>query len=233
MLTSQGLMEENTTPDDERPTPAGSKLGAEPSFSDLVARICHGDRAALAELAARETPRLMRRLERRIPASLRRRIGASDLVQMTLADLAAKQDALEDRGVAAFRRLVTEIADGQLARAFVRERAQRRDMLREQRVEPRSDVSGTHVAGGISQIPGSVATPSQALALTEEVAQMRAAFPRLSASDQEIIRWIDYEEISYDEVAQRLDISVKTAQKRHSRAVSALREILRVDNKEK
>jgi RNA polymerase sigma factor (sigma-70 family) len=211
---------------EDQPLPADPGGPKSPDFAHLIARICQGDRAALEQLVQVETPRLMRRVTRRIPAALRRRIGASDIVQMTLAELAVKQDQLEDRGIAAFRRLVVDIADAHLARACARERAQRRDPKREQRPRRESSASASG-AGGWSHIAGSVATPSKQLAASEDVARIMAVFPRLSPEDQQIIRWIDYEELEYADVAARLGLSVKTAQKRHSRAIAALRALLK------
>jgi DNA-directed RNA polymerase specialized sigma24 family protein len=45
----------------------------------------------------------------------------------------------------------------------------------------------------------------------------------LSDDDREILRWIDEDDLGYEESARRLSINVDAARRRHSRAIARLR----------
>ncbi|MCA8959391.1 MAG: hypothetical protein KDC38_02710, partial [Planctomycetes bacterium] len=104
-----------------------------------MSRFAAGDDAAFARLVERETPRLIDRVERRLPAALRARIGASDIVQHTAVELISLRKKFENRGVDAFRGFMNTLADFNLARAIERERAQKRNVDREVRPSSSTD----------------------------------------------------------------------------------------------
>lgn len=199
---------------------------SEPEFETLLERFAEGDESALVELIEKEGPGIQRRLEARIPAGLRRRVGASDIVQHTMVDLMGLQDRFDNRGLPAFRKLLRNMADLSLAQAIRRERAKKRDIIRECAPPP-----GFALESGISdpvdRVPADQTSPSGVLSREESAEAMRSAFSQLDSADQEIIRWIDYEDIGYSEAAERLGLNLKAVQKRHSRAIGRLREQIR------
>ena len=100
----------------------------DPGSVELLRRFADGDESALEHLIEVEGARLLPYIERRLPAFLRRRVGASDILQNTVVDLLDVRERFEDRGVPAFRKMLNVMADLAIARAIERERAQKRDV---------------------------------------------------------------------------------------------------------
>jgi len=198
-------------------------------WSALLSRFGHGSDSALAELVGREAPRLLRRLDQAIPQRLRARVGASDIFQQTLIDLMRVQDRFDNRGAAAFRAMMDTMAEQRLARAIRRERAQKRDVLRE--VAPPDGFGAPEGARSARAAPialgGDTATPSKIVRGKESAEKLAAALARLSESDREVIVLLDYDDVPAPEAAARLGIAVKALHKRHSRALARLRDQLR------
>ncbi|MGE3166803.1 MAG: RNA polymerase sigma factor [Planctomycetota bacterium] len=191
----------------------------------LLSRFGHGSDSALAELVDREAPRVLRRIAAAIPGHLRARVGASDIFQQTLMDLVRVQQRFDNRGPAAFRKLMDTMAEARVARAIRRERAVKRDVLREIRPQPRPGASSERP--DLDALSGSAATPSQVVGSRESADRLQRALAQLPAADREILDLIDYQEVGFEEAAVRLHLNVKAAQKRHSRALQRLRTLLR------
>lgn len=192
---------------------------------DLLHRFVGGDDSALAELVERESPRLLRRIRERLPSGLRRRVGESDILQLTAIDLLAIRDRFEDRGLPAFRRLLDTIADINIARAVEREGAAKRN-FRAERSPVRTPDSLSSPPDPLDGIPGSVSSPSAPLRREERAARLEACLAELGDADREAIRLIDGVELSYEEAARSLGISPDTLRRRHSRAIARLRTLL-------
>lgn len=193
----------------------------DPESSHLLTRFANGDDSALGRLVDRESPRLMRRLEQQIPHNLRRRIGASDIVQMTAIDLLRVRDRFENHGVPAFRKMLSTMANFILARALERERAKKRDVQRERRISVQDSTAAEDL---IDRIASERSTPSQVVSKRETRDQVRACFETLPPADREAILLIDYEGRSHADAAVHAGISETAFRKRHSRAVARLRE---------
>lgn len=187
----------------------------------LLSRFGHGSDSALAELVEQEGPRLLKRIENALPAKLQARVGASDIFQQTLMDLAQMQDRFDNRGAAAFRKLVNTMVESRIAQTLRRERAQKRDVLREVQPPP-----GFGAESPIDRISSPAPAPSKIVQGQEAADAMRAALTQLPEADREILQLIDYEELSYADAAARLGIELKAVHKRHSRALQRLRNLL-------
>lgn len=209
-----------------RPEQGPDSQREEVELDTLLARFANGDESALEELIDQEGPRILRRLEGKIPAGMRRRVGASDILQHTMVDLLSVQERFENRGLAAFRKLLSNMADLSLAQAIRRERAKKRDIIRECAPPPGFGTE-SRVIDPVDRVPADQTSPSRVLSREEAAESMRRAFAQLEPADQEIIRWIDYEDLGYEEAARRLDLNLKAVQKRHSRAIGRLRESMR------
>lgn len=208
-----------------RPASAAASL-ASVQWRAILSRFGHGNDSALVELIEQEGPRLLRRIEAALPARVRVRVGASDIFQQTLMDLAQAQDQFDNRGPAAFRKLVNTMAESRVAQAIRRERARKRDVLRE--VHAPQGFGDESVAGPIvEQVAGDTPQPSQLVRQQESAEHLRTALAQLSESDRQVLRLVDYEELDHATVAARLGITAKAVQKRHSRALERLRELLR------
>ena len=192
---------------------------------ELVSRFARGDDSALGELVERETPRILNRVRSRIPRELRRRMGGSDLLQLTAAELVKMRGQFENRGVGAFREMVATITDRALATVVQRERALKRDLDREHHPEPAGDASSggtwTDLGGAIDS-----RTPSRVARNREATRRLQECFESLSAEHRQIIELIDYECWPYSDAASLLGIADSTVRKRHSRAIARLRELM-------
>ena len=237
--------EEEPSPPDREETEETAKTG-EPAlpaslpspgsveWSELISRFGHGHDSALGELIEREAPRLLRKIEAALPDPLRARVGASDILQQTLIDLMRVQDRFDNRGTAAFRSMMQTMAEARIARAIRRERALKRDILREVGPPKGFGEDGARVApgpvSGWERVPGDAETPSGVVGAAESADRLRDALKELSEDDRTIIRLIDYDDVGYVRAAEQLGIEVKAAQKRHSRAMARLKSLLERDD---
>jgi RNA polymerase sigma-70 factor (ECF subfamily) len=209
-------------------TPDADREPVDAESVELLRRFADGDDAALARLVEKEGARLLPYIERKLPAYLRRRVGASDILQNTIVDLLEVRERFEDRGVPAFRRMLNVMADLALARAVERERAQKRDVARDR--GPGTVAGGTGSQDGLAKLPGAGASPSAEVRRGEDRERLKRALDTLSSEDREILRLVDGEEAGYDAVARRLGVTPAAARKRHSRAVGRLRKLLEGDD---
>lgn len=187
----------------------------------LLAQIGAGDRQAFDRLFVRHRPVIRQFVSLRLDNVLRARFDPSDVVQETQLE--------------AFRRL----ADYQARRPmpfilWLRKTAyERLLMLRRQHVDagcrtlvrelPLPDQSSAVLA---QQLVAPGPTPSQAAVQRERAALVRIAVAQLPDLDREILLMRNFEELSYAEAAQILNIDQATARKRHGRALLRLHELL-------
>ncbi|MEM7263204.1 MAG: sigma-70 family RNA polymerase sigma factor [Planctomycetota bacterium] len=219
---------EETRPDESRSEEAvDSTASVDREAELLLARVAKGDADAFAKLVDRETPRLLRRVARRLPGKLRPRVGASDIVQHTAVEVISLRERFDDRGLAAFRSFVNTIADFNVARVIERESAKKRNVDREQRSA--GEYAGvSRLRGGVEDLAAEATSPSHHAQRKETSDLVHACFEELSLSDQLVIVLIDYDEVGYTEAARLLGVSEDSARARHSRAVRRLRERLRL-----
>jgi RNA polymerase sigma factor (sigma-70 family) len=190
---------------------------------ELLTRFAEGDDSALGRLLDREAPRIVGRMRARLPGDVRARLGGSDIMQLTALELIRMRERFDNRGVGAFRELVATIADHALSKAVVRERAQKRTPLRERPQMP----TGSDESSGRMPAAVDTHTPSRDADRKESVDHLQACLEELMEADRSILRMIDYEDQSYAEVAEELGLSSAAVQKRHSRAVIRLRNLMK------
>ena len=173
--------------------------------TDCIARAQRGDAAAFSELIARYQERIYRFLLR----MTRSPEDARELAQETF--LSAYQALPRWRPHA---RLSTWL--------FYIARNQALDRLRRARhVEfvPLDEVLA-------EQLPASTLTPEAALQARQRVMALEAALGRLSVEHREILLLRDIEDLSYDDIAQVLNISLGTVKSRIARARAGLLQLM-------
>lgn len=192
---------------------------------ELLVRFADGDDSALGELIEREAPRILRRVDARLPRQLKRRVGASDILQLTAVDLLSVRKRFRNQGVPAFRNMVLTIANLNVAKTIEREGAQKRDVRREKAKRHNATESQGDT---VDRVIGSrQQTPSEILQQKEKADALKNCFAALKPADQEVIQLIDYEEVGYEAVASRLGISREAARQRHHRAIQNLRNLMK------
>lgn len=180
------------------------------SDEDLVVRARQGDQTALAALYARHAQRLARRSGRRLVGALRKREGASDLVQDTLHAALGHLDRYETTGPGSFARWL----DGILARR-VQDRIRRE--LRERR-DIRREVGTASGIGAADRAP----SPSSVADRAERVDRLRQAIRRTQGDDRAILALVHEQGMSFVEAGRVLGRSPDAVRKLYSRVVMRL-----------
>ena len=166
------------------------------SSEALVRAAAQNGRRAIESLLVRHLPTLRGWIRLRMGASLRTRETADDLVQSVAREVLADLSRFEWRGEAAFRHWLYGQAQTKLA-----ERA--RFVLRAKR-DPSREERDHDEAGATLDCYRSLCTPSAALAASEAIARLEAAFDALPADQKEAITLQRLCGMSYPELARQL-----------------------------
>jgi RNA polymerase sigma-70 factor (ECF subfamily) len=197
---------------------APAQMSSSQRIKDLLPQAQLGSREALGEVLQACRLYLVMIAESELDPELRGKGGASDLVQQTF--LEAQQDFGRFHGTTsdelrAWLRHILLNNVSNFARAY-RETA-KRNLVREVRLPART--SGEWFAE-----PASTAkTPSQQFRAQQEEAELQRALERLPIEYQQVIRYRYQDELSFEEIAARLDRSPPAARKLWSRAIESLR----------
>ncbi|HIA28595.1 MAG TPA: sigma-70 family RNA polymerase sigma factor [Planctomycetes bacterium] len=221
-MVSEGKNSPETPEAPESPEGRGEPP-EERTAEEWLQRFTAGDDSALGHLVEKEFPKLRRKVEARLGADLRRRIDASDILQQAAIDLMQLRDRFENRGLGAFRGFLQKVTELNLKRVIEHELAQKRDPRKEKR---RSKNTGGSVSlDPLGNLAASISSPSAPLHREEAIELLHRCLRMLPEGDRELLRLIDEEGSSYDEVATVLKITIETCHRRHSRAIARLRQI--------
>ena len=190
---------------------------------ELLNRYANGDDSAIGRLIDNHADKMKRYVANKIPRDLKRRFDASDIYQQMSIELFRIRERYQNQGSAAFSAMLRTMTDYLLQRAVEKERTQKRDPKRERNLQgyERSDLGDP-----LDALDAEVSSASVLLSRKERRAQLADAFLKLSEQDRELIIAVDYRGQTYAELAMKLDASAEALRKRHSRAVSRLREIM-------
>ncbi|MBK7875604.1 MAG: sigma-70 family RNA polymerase sigma factor [Planctomycetes bacterium] len=190
----------------------------------LLTRARGGDAAALSELFQAHEARLLRLVELRLDARLRRRLDPADVVQEAWLEAARRFEAWSARGEPPFRVWLRLTAVQALATAQRRHLGTgARDAQREEFTESRPSVSAASAA---ELFVASATSPSQGAHRAELCARVLAALEELDELDREIVALRHFEGLSNEDAAAELAIEPAAASKRFVRALLRLRPAL-------
>lgn len=183
-----------------------------------------GSEAALSQCFAEFRPRLERIASFRLSPQLSTRLDIDDVLQD--AYLAAAQriehcDTTSAQSVFVWLRLVVQQTLIDLHRKHVQ--AAGRDIQREVRADRTDPGTSGCIAG---HLVSQVSSPSMSLKRDEMNARLMQALEQMEATDREVLALRHFEDLSNNEVAQALDISVKAASIRYIRALKKLKGIM-------
>lgn len=196
------------------PDAADSRGDAE--NAELVRRFRAGDEFAFRELLERYGESLSRRIARRLPQRLRRKVAVSDVVQESLLAAFDARANLREDTEQALRGWLLTIADHKVHEAVRRlEEAAKRDARRE---VTRAGRSAT------ADFSGRQASPSQVAIGAEMHALAQTAMRRLPPDFREVLRLARQENLPLDETAQRMGRSYEATKKLYGRAMARFRE---------
>ena len=186
--------------------------------------LSHQDPQALSACFSEYRPRLLRIVQFRLNPRLSTRMDYDDVLQE--AFLAASQrlehcDASSAQSVFIWLRLIVQQTIVDLHRKHLQ--AAGRDIAREIRAD-RTDpgTSGCIAVHLIAQ----VSSPSMAMKRDELNDRLMQALNQMEDTDREVLALRHFEELSNNEVAATLEISVKAASIRYIRAVKKLKSIM-------
>jgi RNA polymerase sigma-70 factor (ECF subfamily) len=198
-----------------------STASASPSDDDeeeLARRVRAGDEEAARVLFDRLRPRLRAYVRRRIPQSLKAKVGESDVIQSAYLAAFLNIAEFEDRGDGSFARWVASILDHKVldeVRRYVD--TEKRSVAREERLRTTSAPPRTR-----ARIP----SPSAAAIDAEERARVESAMELLSPDHRTVLRLIHERGLTLEEAAAEMGRSSEAVRKLHARAVVALGEKL-------
>ena len=165
---------------------------------------------------------LLARME--VGQRLQRKLDASDLVQETFLDAHRNFANFEGRTEAQFLAWLRTILAGKVAntiRHYVG--TQGRDIRLEQDLSASFDLSSLR----LDQLAtASVASPSQAAIKREQSVLMADTLQRLPEDYREVILLRHWEELSFPEIAQRMNRTVDSVEKLWMRALARMRQVV-------
>lgn len=201
-------------------------MSSETSPSDLIRRVRDGERGARDQLFDRYQGYLEVLARAQLGKHLRGKCDASDVVQMTLLeahrDFASFQGAHEPELLAWLRRILSHNLYNE-ARRFT---AQQRDTAREvslDQVRAGVEHSSIALARGIA---ADTPSPSQLATRREDALRLANALAQLPEDYQTVLLLRIFEELSAEEVAQKMGRSAGAVRMLQMRALVALREAM-------
>jgi RNA polymerase sigma-70 factor (ECF subfamily) len=185
-----------------------------------------GDSAAASLLLQRHRDALRRLVHMRLDRKIQQRVDASDIVQDVLLEANRRlRDYLNDP-VMPFHLWLRHIARDRIIDAHRRHRASaKRSVDREQTMASRN-LSDQSAADLTSQLRDEQLTPATAATMTEMRRQFEAAVAHLNPQDQQIVRMRHFQQMSNQQAASALGLSMPAASMRHMRAMRRLRQLL-------
>jgi RNA polymerase sigma-70 factor, ECF subfamily len=193
-------------------------MDSTPSQTFSLLRSWHdGDREALDHLLERELPFVRQFVANRMGPLLQAREEVDDLVQdaMAVALRYTPRFLVSDREQ--FRALLCRITENVLRDTVEKHQAKKRDASREREL-PRDTL--LHLDPSLS----APTRPSQAATRNEDRLWVRLAIDLLPPGDRDLVLWHEYDGMSFDEIAERLDTTKAAARMRFTRCLPRLAE---------
>jgi RNA polymerase sigma-70 factor (ECF subfamily) len=194
-----------------------------PDFEQLLRAAHGGDREALGHVLGLFRRVLLHAAQRDLPADLRSKSGASDLIQETFLD--AHRDFARFTGTTreelhAWLRCLLRHNFANLLRDY---RTRQKRQVRRERPLGESDEPNPGCGGRPVR---EVVTPSEAAIRRESAERWRRAAGRLEGPRHEVFRMRCDERLSYEEIGLRLEMSPEAARKLFGRALRQVTDAL-------
>ena len=177
----------------------------------------------IAELLERHLPAVRAYLRLRAGPVVAGRESMSDLVQSVCREVIEGQERFQFQGEAAFRSWLFTTALRKILEKDRYYRADKRNVLREVRV---ADDSADE-ARSVHDCYATFVTPSQDLAVREQVAAVEHAFQQLSEPHREVISLVKVAGLSHEQVGAALGISPEASRQLLHRAILRLAKLLK------
>ncbi len=197
---------------------------------ELVEKLRAGDERALAHLFSLYQDRLLRLIDFRLDRTLHSRVDPVDILQDAYIDASQRIShflSRESATISVWLRLVVL----QRLQLVVRHHllTDKRDVRKEMSIGRALDGQPFDNIG--QALADSITSPSAAVSRTETVSMVEQMLESMSATDREVLVLRHFEQVTNDEVAEILGISVKAASNRYVRALQRLKDLIQVIEK--
>ena len=172
-----------------------------------------GSREALERVYERSAPRLLAFIRLRMGRTLRSKMESRDILQATLMKSFQHFDEFKGSDTQSLGAWLARIAEREIADRVDFHQRQRRDAAREEPL----DIEAMGAA-----VPAPVKSALTQAILDEKARHLEAAIDTLSDAHREIILLRKFEELSFGEIARRLDKSEDACRMLLARAMVAL-----------
>lgn len=190
------------------------------SFEELLQAARAGDRDALNRIISECRDYLLLVANQELDQELQGKMGASDLVQQTIAEVPAHLQQFCGNSRDEFLGWLRQALHNDLRDARRRYKSsQRRDVSRERGLEDSAGVQRS--------LPDPVVTPASQAILNEQSQILNDAMAQLPPIQQQIIQLRNWSQLSFVEIAEQLNLSPDAARKSWYRAIVKLQELLR------
>jgi RNA polymerase sigma-70 factor, ECF subfamily len=179
-----------------------------------------GSAEALGRLLEACRPYLLLVANRELPAELRGKAGASDLVQESFLEAQDNFGRFRDDGEAELLAWLRAILRNNVA--DLRRRYCGTEKRRLNREVALPDGSG----GGAAELPALVPSPSSVVAAREQDDALHEALGRLPEEYRRVVAWRNYDRLPFDEIGRRTGRSAEAARKLWVRALERLEQLL-------
>ena len=189
------------------------------SFEILIERARSNDQEALEQLVHRYRNYLLLLANNDMDQALRPKLGASDVVQQSM--LAIHQNFPQFRGNSAneFKAWIRRILQNDLFNARRHYGGtQRRQMGREVQINDSKQVNPV--------LADTNKTPQSEALLAELAAEMERCLSQLSESHRQVLKMRNWQEKSFNEIGDELDLSADAARKLWFRAFNRLKQVI-------
>ncbi|MCZ6691758.1 MAG: sigma-70 family RNA polymerase sigma factor [Planctomycetota bacterium] len=185
---------------------------AEASDDQLLGLVREGDERAFEVLFGRHEPQLARQIQRSVPATLRRKISVSDVIQETRIVALQRAADFKDRGPGSLRAWFGKIAENKVGDAMRRyagtaKRGAAQEVSRDHRPHT-------------NQFEARGPTPSEVAMGAELEERLRRILETLPEDYRTVLRLARFEGLSLREVADRIGRSREAVKKLYARALS-------------
>lgn len=189
----------------------------------LIVRAANGHARSFEELVNVHERELREFIDRRLDHPLRKRVGASDVVQQTFVEAHRRIKEFAARRPMPFKVWLMKTAIEQLRDERVKHlKRERRTANREVELPTHSSLVLAHqLAGG--------SAPSQLAMKRERQRALAGLIERMSSADRDVLLLRHVDNLRFEDIGKVLEINAATARKRHARAIVRLRQLC-IDN---
>ena len=192
----------------------------------IVERINEGHEDAWPQLNELINNYLTLMAEKNMPRDIRGRVNPSDIVQQTMMEVVKGIDGFRGQSTPEFFGWLNQILRNQSARMARDLTRQKRDVRRQVSIDPKDSINDPGI-----ELTDQGASPRTKAIDRERLDLMERALASLPEEYEQVVRWRNFEELSYEQIAEKMNRSVGAVSKLWYRAMVRLKEELaRLEN---